>query len=99
MHRAEYIRAVAQKTNIAQQGAKLIVDTMLGVIYDALAQGEPVDLMEFGVFEVRDPHELPEGTKTRKVIFVPGPVLAEAVNRPKAKSRRSRSRSAKPHTD
>jgi DNA-binding protein HU-beta len=53
MQKADFIKAVAEKAGVGQKEAKLIVDTALEVITDAISRGEKVTLTGFGTFEVR----------------------------------------------
>lgn len=53
MQKADFVKAVAEKAGVGQKEAKLIVDTALEVITDAMTRGEKVTLTGFGTFEVR----------------------------------------------
>ncbi len=53
MQKTDFIRAVAEKAGISQKETKLVVDSALEVITEALARGEKVTLTGFGTFEVR----------------------------------------------
>jgi DNA-binding protein HU-beta len=57
VNKSELIRQLAQKTNLSQSTVAKVVDAMFstdeGVIADALASGEKVQLTGFGTFEIR----------------------------------------------
>ncbi len=54
MQKTDFIKAVAEKAGVGQKEAKLIVETALAVISEALARSEKVTLTGFGTFEVRE---------------------------------------------
>lgn len=54
MQKTDFIKAVAERAGVGQREAKQIVDSALGVIEEALRQGEKVTLTGFGTFEVRE---------------------------------------------
>ncbi|MBQ6824490.1 MAG: HU family DNA-binding protein [Clostridia bacterium] len=53
MKKAELIAAVAAKANITQKEAGVVVSAVLDEIMDALKNGDKVQLVGFGSFEVR----------------------------------------------
>lgn len=53
MNKSELITAVAAKTGMTQKQTAPVVDSILGAISDALANGDKVQLVGFGTFEVR----------------------------------------------
>ncbi|RKX56997.1 MAG: integration host factor [Thermotoga sp.] len=89
MNKKELVDKVAKKAGAKKKDVKKIIDTTIGVISDALAKGEKVQLVGFGSFEVRkaaarrgvnpqtkEPINIPE----RKVPkFRPGKALKEKV--------------------
>ncbi len=54
MNKAELIAAVAAKTEITQKDASIVVAAVLDEIKDALKNGDKVQLVGFGSFEVRE---------------------------------------------
>ena len=54
MNKTELINAVAQKTELPKKDAAKAVDAVFGTIQETLAEGEKVQLIGFGNFEVRD---------------------------------------------
>ncbi|MDD2619561.1 MAG: HU family DNA-binding protein [Syntrophomonadaceae bacterium] len=89
MNKSELVKSLAEKAEITQKDAAKVLDAMVGAIQQALANGDKVQIIGFGSFEVRD-------RKERKVIspatgkeitvpatkvpaFRPGKSLKEAV--------------------
>jgi DNA-binding protein HU-beta len=54
MKKAEFIEAVASKSELTKQDAKKAVDALFETISTTLAKGEKVQLVGFGTFEVRE---------------------------------------------
>ncbi|MGG4392409.1 HU family DNA-binding protein [Priestia megaterium] len=57
MKKAEFIEAVASKSELTKQDAKKAVDSLLETISTTLAKGEKVQLVGLGTFEVRERSE------------------------------------------
>ncbi|MCU7741384.1 HU family DNA-binding protein [Priestia megaterium] len=57
MKKAEFIEAVASKSELTKQDAKKAVDALLETISTTLAKGEKVQLVGLGTFEVRERSE------------------------------------------
>lgn len=53
MNKTELINAVAEKTELTKKDATSAVDAVFQVITNALSEGEKVQLIGFGNFEVR----------------------------------------------
>ena len=53
-NKAELIEKVAEKTNLTKKDATASVDAVFSTIQEFLAEGEKVQLIGFGNFEVRD---------------------------------------------
>ena len=53
MNKAELIAAIAAKTGDTKKGAEASVNAFVDVITDALIEGDKVQLVGFGSFEVR----------------------------------------------
>ena len=53
MNKAELIAAIAAKTGETKKGAEEAVNAFVDVVTEALAQGDKVQLVGFGSFEVR----------------------------------------------
>jgi DNA-binding protein HU-beta len=72
MQKTDFIKAVAERAGVSQKETKLVVDSALEVITEALARGEKVTLTGFGTFEVRS-RQAREGVnpQTRDKIQIP----------------------------
>lgn len=53
MNKAELISAVAEAAEVSKKDAESVITATLDVITDALKQGEKVQLVGFGSFEVK----------------------------------------------
>lgn len=95
MNKTEFIKALAEKASMTQKDAGVALEAVLETVKEALAQGERVQLIGFGSFEVRYRKErkvVAPGTKKEIVVpatkvpaFRPGKSLKEAVDPDKAK--------------
>lgn len=54
MNKAELTLQVAEKTNLTQKVAKVIVDTIFDGMRDSLIRGERIEIRGFGSFVIRD---------------------------------------------
>ena len=54
MNKTELIAAVAEKTELSKKDADAAVSAVLGAITDALKEGDKIQLVGFGTFEVRN---------------------------------------------
>jgi len=72
MTKRELVQKLAQRLDINRKEAKLIVDTIIEEIEEALTRGEKVQIRGFGFFSVRE-HEgfKCKNPRTRKVFVVP----------------------------
>ena len=90
MNKAEFIKSMAEKTQMTQKDAGKALDATIETIKEALGKGDKIQIIGFGSFEVRN-------RKARKVIspatkqeimvpaskvpaFKPGKSLKEAVD-------------------
>lgn len=72
MNKAELIAAVAEKTNMSKKDTEGVVSAALDVITAALAEGEKVQLVGFGSFEVKTRAErIGRNPKTKESIQIP----------------------------
>ena len=76
MNKAELIAAVAAKADISQKEAGIVVAAVLDEIKDALKNGDKVQLVGFGSFEVRE-----KAARTGK-----NPRTGETINIPASKA-------------
>lgn len=89
MNKTELVNAVAEKADFSKKDADKAVAAVLGSITDALAQGDKVQIVGFGTFEVRARAEKQgRNPKTGEAMIVPasnlpafkaGKALKEAV--------------------
>ena len=54
MNKAELTLQLAERTNLTQKVAKVIVDTIFDGMRDSLIRGERIEIRGFGSFVVRD---------------------------------------------
>ncbi|MEW5954088.1 MAG: HU family DNA-binding protein [Bacillota bacterium] len=54
MNKQELIATVAEKTELTKKDAEKAVNAIVASIGEALAQGEKVQLVGFGTFEIRE---------------------------------------------
>ena len=54
MNKTELIAAVAEEAEMTKKDAEKAVKAVIDVISDALVQGDKVQLIGFGTFEVRE---------------------------------------------
>lgn len=90
MNKAELINAVAEKACLSKKDAETAINTTLDVISQALAEGDKVQLVGFGAFEVRqrsarkgrnphDPDKVIDIPATTVPVFKPGKALKDSV--------------------
>ncbi|GEA14558.1 MAG: DNA-binding protein HU-beta [Moorella sp. (in: firmicutes)] len=89
MNKMDLVASVAEKTDLTKKEAEKVVSAVLASIEEALAQGDKVQLVGFGTFEIkeraarvgRNPRtgEEIEIAATRVPVFKPGKALKEAV--------------------
>lgn len=89
MNKAELIRQTAEQTGLTKKETEEVINTALSLMTQALAQGERVQLVSFGRFDVkkraaRQGRNLRTGEiipvpPSNAVQFTPGKVLKDAV--------------------
>lgn len=57
MKKTELVAAVAEKSNLSKKDAEAAVNAVVAAVAEALANGENVQLVGFGTFEVRERSE------------------------------------------
>ncbi|MBQ8209547.1 MAG: HU family DNA-binding protein [Clostridia bacterium] len=57
MKKSELVAAVASKANLSKKDAEAAVSAVVASVSEALANGESVQLVGFGTFEVRERSE------------------------------------------
>lgn len=72
MNKTELIAAVAESTQLAKKDAEAAVTATIEAITEALIQGERVQLVGFGAFEVKNRAErVGRNPQTREAITIP----------------------------
>ena len=72
MNKAELINAVAEKAGLSKKDTETVVNATIAVIAGALADGDKVQLVGFGSFEVRARAERTgRNPKTKEEIKIP----------------------------
>lgn len=90
MTKSDLINVVADKTGFTKKDTELAVNAVLSAVTDALTEGDKVQLIGFGTFEVRDRKEKETiNPRTKEPIISPakkapafkaGKALKDAVN-------------------
>ena len=90
MNKTELIAAMAEKTELTKKDAERALKAFVDVVTDELKQGEKVQLVGFGTFEVSErPERKGINPKTKATITIPaskapkfkaGKALKETVN-------------------
>ena len=72
MNKNELIAAVAERANLTKKDSEAAVSAMLEVITDALCDGDKVQLVGFGSFEVKKREaRVGRNPKTKEAIEIP----------------------------
>jgi len=90
VNKSELISAIAENANLTKADSGRALDAMISAITDSLKNGEPVTLIGFGTFEVRDraarsgrnprTGETIQISASKNPAFKAGKALKEAVN-------------------
>ena len=79
MNKTELVNAVAKNEGMDKKSAEKAVNAVFAAVADALAQGEKVQLIGFGTFEVRERAERaginPQTKQTIKIAASKNPVF------------------------
>ena len=76
MNTAELINAAALKADVSKKDAEAVITAALDAITEALAEGEKVQLVGFGSFEVKKrAARLGRNPKTKEEIEIPASVV------------------------
>ena len=91
MTKADLVKAVSEKANCPKKDAEMAINTVIDCITDAVAQGEKVQIVGFGTFEVRERGEKKcKNPRTGEYMITPakkapvfkaGKALKDAVNK------------------
>ena len=76
MNKAELINAVAVSADVSKKDAEAVITAMLDTITETLKQGEKVQLVGFGSFEVKKrAARIGRNPQTKEEIEIPATVL------------------------
>ena len=76
MTKAELISAVAMKADVSKKDAEAVLTAALDTITEALTEGEKVQLVGFGSFELKKrAARLGRNPKTKEAIEIPASVV------------------------
>jgi len=91
MNKAELINAAAERAGLSKKDTEAVLNAVIDVISESLAEGDKVQLVGFGAFEVKDraartgrnpktkePIEIPA---SKVPVFKPGRALKDAVEK------------------
>ena len=91
MNKADLINAVTEKAGLSKKDTEAVINAAIDAITDALKEGEKVQLVGFGAFEVKARAErIGRNPKTKEEIkipaskvpvFKPGKALKDAVSK------------------
>ena len=92
MNKADLVANVAKQTKLTKKDAEAAVNAVIESIEDALKEGDKVQLIGFGTFEVRarkerqgrnprNPGEVIKIPESKAPVFKAGKSLKEAVNK------------------
>lgn len=72
MNKSSLIAAVAQKAGLSKKDADAAVNAVIDVIADTLKEGDKVQIIGFGSFEVKErPERLGRNPSTGEAIVIP----------------------------
>ena len=90
MNKTELVTAMAKRANLSQRDSERALDAFLEILGDTLSQGDKIQLVGYGTFEVRERAErtgMNPQTKeeilipaTRVPVFKPGKILKDMVH-------------------
>ena len=76
MNKAELINAVAASADVSKKDTEAVISAMLDTITEALKEGDKVQLVGFGSFEVKKrAARLGRNPRTKEEIEIPATVL------------------------
>ncbi len=92
MNKAELVASIAEESKLTKKDAEIALNAFMDVVEKTLAEGDKVQLVGFGTFEVRDrkaregrnprnPEEVIQIPASKAPVFKAGKGLKEAVNK------------------
>ncbi len=72
MNKAELINATAEKSGLSKKDSEKAINALIETITDSMKKGEKVQLVGFGVFEVKErPERTGRNPRTKEQIKIP----------------------------
>ena len=72
MNKTELIAAIAEKAELSKKDAEAALNAMVDAVTEALVQGDKIQLIGFGSFEVKErAARVGRNPKTREEIMIP----------------------------
>jgi len=72
MNKAELISATAEKAGLSKKDSEKVLNALIDTITEAMKKGEKVQLVGFGVFEVKErPARIGRNPRTKEQIEIP----------------------------
>lgn len=92
MNKSELVASIAEKSNLTKKDAELALNAFISSVEEALVDGDKVQLVGFGTFEVRqrkaregrnprNPEEVIQIPASKAPVFRAGKALKEIVNK------------------
>lgn len=92
MNKSELLINISEKSGLKKSEAEKVLNAFIETVTDALLEGDKVQLVGFGTFEVRDrkaregrnprkPEEVIQIPASKAPVFKAGKTLKEAVNK------------------
>lgn len=78
MNKAELISATAEKSGLSKKDSEKAINALVEAITESMKNGEKVQLVGFGVFEVKDrPARMGRNPRTKEQIEIPASKLPQ----------------------
>ncbi len=101
MNKSELISAIAEKSELTKKDSERALNAFLETVSETLTEGDKVQLVGFGTFEVRErkaregrnprnPEEVIKIPASLAPVFKAGKALKEAVNSKKASKKKAK---------
>lgn len=72
MNKTEFVAAIAEKAGLSKKDADKAVSALIETVTDALKNGDKIQLVGFGTFEVRErPERTGRNPRTNETITIP----------------------------
>lgn len=72
MNKSELVAAMTEKSGLSKKDCESVLDAFVGAVSDALGQGDKVQLVGFGSFEVRERSARPgRNPRTNEPVEIP----------------------------